>query len=406
MENMEKNTSLTIAPNAEIIESSGVDRTLNQIRPEWQARNLILRVQRLLPVDPSSACQRLFNASIHDLKEKILVAGLDIAQEAAKQHRLPQISRPEDIEDYSVLRIIDLSYRMGLLSRPEWRRILRAYDIRKDLEHEDDEYEAEVQDCVYIFKTCVDVVLSKDPVQLIKLTDIKEIVEQPSPITLIDSVLDEYELAPEPRQAEIYKFLIGNSLDAEQPDIVRQNCYNALISLRDKTHKNVLITVAKNRVERIGRRLPDKAEMRVAFAAGILAYLKKAQIRDFYDYYLQLMNRTSYHWRANASHGELLRNLEEIGGLDFCPDKFIKEYLEWLVMCFIGEPGGYGMGFNRRVFYSNVGAPIAFRILQDTEKSIGRDIEKLQKSSKLIKDACSNEFVARRFEMILDEFDL
>lgn len=54
-----------------------------------------------------------------------------------------------------------LSYRIELLSCPEWRRILRAYDIRKDLEHED---EAEVQDCVYIFKTCVDVVLSKDSV--------------------------------------------------------------------------------------------------------------------------------------------------------------------------------------------------------------------------------------------------
>lgn len=406
MEIMAKNTSLTVASNAEIIEASGVDVMLNQIRSEWKARNLILRVKRLLPVDPSSACQRIFNASIHDLREKILVAGLDIAQEAAKQHRLPQISKPEDIEDYSVLRIIDLSYRMGLLSRPEWRRILRAYDIRKDLEHEDDEYEAEVQDCVYIFKTCDDVVLSKDPVQLIKLNDIKEIVEQPSPTTLIDSVLDEYELAPEPRQAEIYKFLIGYSLDAEQPDIVRQNCYNALVSLRDKTHKNVLITVAKSRIERIGRKLPDKAEMRVAFAAGILAYLKKAQIRDFYHNYFQLMKRTSYRWRAHASHGELLRNLEEIGGLDNCPDKLMKEYLEWLVMCFIGEPGGYGMGINRRVFYSNVGAPIAFRILQDTEKPIGGEIEKLQKTSKLIKHACSNEFVARRFELILDELDL
>ena len=49
----------------------------------------------------------------------------------------------------------------------------------------------------------------------------------------------------------------------------------------------------------------------------------------------------------------------------------MKEYIEWLAMCFIGEPGGYGVGINRRVFYSNVGAPIAFRILQDTEKPIG-----------------------------------
>ena len=222
---------------------------------------------------------------------------------------------------------------MGLLSRPEWRRILRAYDIRKDLEHEDDEYEAEVQDCVYIFKTCVDVVLSKDPVQLIQLTDIKEIVEKPSPITLSNSVIDEYGHAPDPRQMEIYKFLIGYSLDATKPDIVRQNCYNALVSLREITRRNVLISVAREMVERIGRKLPDPVQMRVAFASGILSYLKKAQISEFYGDYLQQMNRISHRWSSHASHGDLLRNLEEIGGLDHCPDKFVQEYIEWLSLC-------------------------------------------------------------------------
>ena len=400
---MAKDKALILAPNAEIIEASGVDRTLSNIRPEWQARNLIRRVQRILPIDPSSACQRLFNASIHDLKEKILVAGLDIAQEAAKQHKLPPLSKPEDIEDYSVLRTIDLSYRMGLLSRPDWRRLLRAYDIRRDLEHEDDEYEAEVQDCVYIFATCIDIVLSKDPIQIIKLTDIKEIVEQPSPTTLTEAVLEDFEHAPEPRQAEIYNFLTSYSLNAKQPDIVRQNCYNALLSIQDITHKNVKISAARSMVERIGRKVPDRAEIRVALAADILAYLKKTQLRAFFQTYLELMKRKSYRWTSHAAHGELLRDFEEIGGLDYCPDEFMDEYLEWLVLCFIGEPGGYGMGINRKVFYSNVGAPISLRILQDTDKLIGERIENFRKKSEKVKSACANEYVARRFESILDE---
>ena len=400
---MAKNKALIVAPNTELIEASGVDSTLNEIRPEWRARNLIHRVQRLLPVDPSSACQRLFNASIHDLKEKVLVAGLDIAQEAAKQHKLPPISKSEDVEEYSVLRTIDLSYRMGLLSRPEWRRLLRSYDIRKDLEHEDDEYEAEVQDCVYIFRTCIDIVLSKDPVQLIKLTDIKEIVEQPSPTILTDVVLEDFEHAPEPRQTDICKFLISYSLDAKQPDIVRQNCYNALVSLCDVTQKNVKLTNARRMVERIGRTVADRAEIRVALAAGILPYLKKTQLREFFQSYLDLMKSKSYHWTSHGVHGELLRNLEEVGGLDYCPEELLDEYLEWLVLCFLGEPGGYGWGKNRRVFYSNVGAPIALRILQDTKKSIRKRLKVFRKKSKLVKAACSSEFVARRFERILDE---
>src|SRR5690606_22502220 len=216
----------------EIIEASGVNTLLAQVRPHWQAKNLIQRVNRLLEVDPSSACQRIFNAAIHDLKEKIVVAGLDIAGEAAKQYRLPPVQKPEDVESYSTSRIIELAYRMGLLSRPQWRRLLRVYDIRKDLEHEDDEYEAGVEDCVYIFKTCVDVVLSRDPVHLLRLTDIKDIVETSEPASLNDEILEDFKHAPEPRQLEIYKFLVSSSLNTKLPDIVRQNCYSALHTLK------------------------------------------------------------------------------------------------------------------------------------------------------------------------------
>ena len=82
----------------EIIVSSGVTNTLDRIRPEWKSKRLIERVERLLPVDPSSACQRIFNAAVHDLKEKIVVAGLDIAEQAAHQYNMPSISKPEDVK--------------------------------------------------------------------------------------------------------------------------------------------------------------------------------------------------------------------------------------------------------------------------------------------------------------------
>ena len=66
---------------------------LNQIRPVWKARSLIDRVKQLIPVDLSSACQRLLNAAIHDLREKVLIAGIDIAQQIAKENKLPPIEK-------------------------------------------------------------------------------------------------------------------------------------------------------------------------------------------------------------------------------------------------------------------------------------------------------------------------
>jgi hypothetical protein len=403
---MSNGQELIPSANKEIIEASGVNALLLQIRPHWQAKNLIQRVTKLLHVDPSSACQRLFNASIHDLREKILFAGVDIAAEAAKQHKLPPISSAENIENYSTLRMIDLAYRMGLLSRPEYRRILRAYDIRKDLEHEDDEYEAGVEDCVYIFRTCVDVILSKDPIELIKLTDIKEIVERSEATTLNESLLEEFSHAPEPRQMEIYKFLISSSLNVELPDVVRHNCYMALYSLKSLAHSQVLITCAREFVKRIGKRGPTLIEARVAYGSGLLPYLKQAQIKDFYDSYFGEMTKAGYSWGAHNSHGELLRNLEEIGGLEFCPEESLGQYVEWLVLCYIGSAGGRtSYGNVRNVFYSNVGAPIAINILKIKSRTIYPIVAALEKGSKSVRYAISDEHVARRFNSILDELE-
>ena len=66
--------ALVPAKGDSLLRHIGVNDFLESIRPVWQSRALIERVRKILPVDPSSACQRLFNAAIHDLREKVVVA--------------------------------------------------------------------------------------------------------------------------------------------------------------------------------------------------------------------------------------------------------------------------------------------------------------------------------------------
>lgn len=399
---VKKQSEIVIAPNAELLRESGVDSLLSSIRPHWKAKDLIQRVNRLIPVDPSSACQRLFNASIHDLKEKLGVAGFDIVSEAAKLNKLPPVTCTEDIEKYTPYNTIELAYRVGILSRAEARRLFRVYDIRGDLEHEDDQYEATVEDCFYVFKTCIDCVLSRDPIQVIRLTDIKDIVEQPTPATLDQSVIDDYEHAPNVRQLEIHKFLISTSLNITQPDIVRQNCYAALQLLRPVTDNHVLIESSKVLVEKIGRNPANLLQIRVAYSSGILPYLKKNQVDGFFKTQLAQMEATGYSFRNHAKHRELLQNFREIGGLEQCPDEHFSQFVEWLILCYIGEPGGYGQGWNRRVFYSNVGAPVALELLCDQKDRVRSCISKLEKESKRIRSTVIDDDVSKRFDEIKD----
>lgn len=373
---------------------------LPQIRPAWQAKDLISRVKRLIPVDPSSACQRLFNAAIHDLREKVVIAGVDIAREAAKLHGLPPVERDEDVENYPVAKLIDLAYRMGLLSRPEWRRVARCYEIRRDLEHEDDEYEAGIEDCVYIFKTCIEVILSRDPIHLLRVSDVKQMIEQPAPVFPSESLITDYASAPQPRQEEILKFLVSMALDAQQSDIVQQNAYNGLLALEAATQNPVKLRLAAHLQSKIGRL--DLRMARVARAAGAFPFLRQSDIADFFEAQYREMQRVGAEWRAFNQHGDLLRSFREGGGLRECPATQRRKIMRYLILTYLGEPGGRtNYGNIRNVFYSNTAAPLIEELIRDAAAIVIADLKELREED-AIDRACRNPHIARRFEELLD----
>lgn len=396
-------TALVVHPAVEMVQDSGLPQLMSQIRPQWQSKGLIERVRRLMAVDPSSACQRLLNAAIADLREKVNIAGLDIAREAAKTNKLPSVERAEDIDNYSTANIIDLSHHMGLLSRPEWRRLSRSYEIRRDLEHEDSEYEAGVEDCIYIFTTCIEAVLSRDPVTLIRVSEVKEVVETAGPATPDPSLIEDYKHAPDTRQLEIGKFLFSTATNDEEPDVVRQNAFTLIGGLAHATRPSVTVELAKHVQEKIGRRTPfTELQVRVAASAGVLPYLRKPQRRGFFQAYLHQLETTGHHWTGNASHGALLRKLREFGGIRSIPDEELSAILKWMTLCYIGVPGGNGMGVNRKVFYSNTGAPLIAELIQDAADVASPVLSALQADEDVARACAQSSHVERRYQVLLD----
>lgn len=387
--------------SAQMVMASGVDIVLAQIRPEWQAKSLIRRVKDLLAVDPSSACQRLLNAAIHDLREKIIIAGLDVAQDAASLNGLPRATKPEEVQEYSTAHTLDLAYHMGLISRPEWRRLKRAYDIRKDLEHEDDQYEAGVEDCVYVFRTCIEIVLSKDPIAPVRVADVKDVIESPKGVGLSGEVRDDFQSAPDKRQIDICKFLISAARDEKKPDIVRQNAIEALRSLQPIVRKSARAQIGQHMQDVLRKRVAELADMKIAAAAGITPYLKQSKVKHFFDELHSELVKVGYRWTSNAQHRKLLEDFEDVGGLEAVPPEVRTKIVLWMVCCYIGEPGGYGMGYNRRVFYSNSAAPRIGEAFAEAGPLIEADVETASKD-KVVRAAVTDKHIARRFEALRD----
>lgn len=392
-----------IESKASLVVASGADILLSEIRPEWQSKGLINRTKKLLPVDPSSACQRLLNASINDLKEKLVIAGVDLAKEAAKQFRLPPITIAEDItENYTPAKIIDLSYRVGLLSRPEWRKIKRCYEIRGDLEHEDEEYEADIDDILYIFKNCIEIILSKEPIQLLRVEDVAHLIDLPETPAITSELLEEYEYAPETRQKDIITHLINTSMNSKKPDIVRQNSMEILRIFRTTTKDKVLIDIASEINERYNKRPFDLVAMKVSKASGIVPYLKQRKVKDFYIEYAERLEKIGHGWRSFESHKKPLEDLEDIGGLVFCPEEPREKIVKWMTLSYLGEPGGYGdYGRNRKVFYSDIAAPRIKEMFKDAGTIIENDLDKACQD-KRISVAIEYTPIARRLEKLKD----
>jgi hypothetical protein len=128
-------------------------------------------------------------------------------------------------------------------------------------------------------------------------------------------------------------FLVSTALNKTQPDIVQQNSYNALYTLREHTQTQVLLDSSKDLVDQIGKKAPELRVVRVAIAAGLFPYLRKTQIKELFSAYLAHMRQVGHHWKKHAEHGELLRNFQELGGLQHVPDEQLTDYLEWLVLC-------------------------------------------------------------------------
>ena len=394
---------LPLEAKAGIVVASGADQLLERVRPEWQAKGLIKRTNRLLAVDPSSACQRLLNAAIYDLRNKILIAGLDIAKEAASRFRLPSVTKDEDIsENYSSARVIELSYRMGILTRTEWKKIRRCYEIRGDLEHEDEEYEADIDDILYIFKNCVEIVLERDPIEIIRVDDVIEFIDAPTAAIVTGEILEEYDLAPDVRQKEIVEHLVNSAMDSKNPDIVRQNSMELLRQFHSITKNKVLVEVGTYLQERYRRKPLDLVVMKVGQAAGVLPYLKQRKKKDFFEAVYTEFTQVGYQWRRVNSHRKLFDEFEDIGGVTFCPEVPRRNFVLWMVLCYLGEPGGYGdWGRNRKVFYSNVTAPRIYQLFDEANELLAADLKEAKKD-KRVKAAIRYAPIARRLETLED----
>ena len=74
--------------------------------------------------------------------------------------------------------------------------------------------------------------LARDPIKLIRVTDVKVIVESTTEVQLSQEYVEEFKEAPEVRQTEIVKYLVSKALNDKEVQVVQANAAEVLRRLR------------------------------------------------------------------------------------------------------------------------------------------------------------------------------
>jgi len=199
-----------------------------------------------------------------------------------------------------------------------------------------------------------------------------------------------------------YNFLFSVALNSKHPDIVRQNCYIALSTLNPLALDIVKIEISEEYSEKVKRQGLHVITARVSYASGILPYLKKSVLKDFYFGYYEHMKQIGYGFKSSDKYGNLLREFQEVSGLAYCHDDVLRLIIEWLCLCYVGEKSFGQYSASRKVFYSNIGAPLAFDILVQSKERIRLILDDIITKSPLIKTTCQSQYCKRRVQEILD----
>lgn len=157
--------------------------------------------------------------------------------------------------------------------------------------------------------------------------------------------------------------------------------------------------IAKSLEKPLGTGGIDLITAKVGHAIGATGYFKKTKINDYYKSILKSFKKAQPDW---SSQGKVVLKFHDIGHFIYCPKSLINNFLYYLVLWYIGEPGGYGYwGSNRAVFYSNDAAPIIKRIVKNSNIPLYEMIENFRDNQKF-SEKISNKHIFQRFEMLLD----
>jgi len=105
-------------------------------------------------------------------------------------------------------------------------------------------------------------------------------------------------------------------------------------------------------------------------------------------------------------HSELIQKLIDSGELKYMSPEIVDGFIIWMFKCYLGEPGRYGAGYARSVFFSNTGAPLCHKIIKNNSEIIKTRFQRNEEISREIQRNICSQDIQRRYDELMDVIDI
>lgn len=374
---------------------------LLKLREPWRSSRLIERVERLVLVDHSCACQKLFNTAIWDIKDKLGDWGEDFVYKIAHSPRNTNRGIENTIEGLSTTELLNLSYKSKLLKFEQWEMMTECYQIRCKLEHEDKRFEVNSLETEKFFNVCINEVLNVEKIE-IETIDQFEYLYDTSRIAVPSKVLiDSFAEWSKSKRERTIMFLLDLATDSSISVSVRHNSRTSLMFLRTHLTDDLKKAIA-NRYSDPNIQHIDSDLLETLRCIDVLRLIDRSSNSKFFESVYVAMNEVGEEWYKGIKQVEVLQSFTELGSLDECPNRHKVNIFNWLALTFIGQDSGNtAYVSDRNVYFDKDASSFIQRLIREAHFISDRMINDLL-LDEIISVRIENSFIAARFERFIE----
>ncbi|HTN45689.1 MAG TPA: hypothetical protein VL098_05025 [Flavipsychrobacter sp.] len=303
---------------------------LGEIRHPLKDEGVVTQIQALLPSQTLGACELLFKVAIEDLERKLKNVGPEWVSEIASAGKQPIRSLGTDFKGGSADDIIDLSLKTGLLLSMDWKRLKHCSRILEDLKECNSE-RLLLENSRYVFSVLTDAVLSKAPLELLKVKEPEQLTGMEGIFSLSPKFYEAYEKAASDIQFDWIKQSIAVILDNNSSYEVRENRLDILRSLQAFTRTETKTGIAQY-LEKNNR--IDMLTAQIGNVTQATPYFSTSSVDNLYQQFSQELKSSI----GNAEREiEMVRKFDAMGGLKYCPGEYYGDILKRLFLIYTND---------------------------------------------------------------------